>query len=69
MIKNMDEYFKRNDNDKLVLISDGVEYKVTFATIKEIDYFYQYPNINDIEKGWTTPKKRLVSDISDSLPK
>lgn len=65
----MSEYFSRNDRNELILVSNGIEYRITLATIKDVEYFYQYPTIDEMERGLTEPKKRLVSEISNSLPK
>ena len=65
----MNEYFSRNDRNELILISNETEYRITLATIKGIEYFYQYPTIDEMGRGQTEPKKRLVSEISNSLPK
>jgi len=65
----MDEYFSRNDRNELILVSNGIEYRITLATIKGVDYFYQYPTIDEMKRGQTKPKKRLVSEINNSLPK
>lgn len=64
----MKEYFIKNPDSKLALISNGIEYVITFAVIGGIEYFYQYPTIEEIEKGSTLPKKRLVSEITHFLP-
>jgi len=64
----MNEYFTRNDKKELVLISNNIEYKITLAKINGIEYFYQYPTIEEMESGDTVPKRRLVTDISNSLP-
>lgn len=64
----MNEYFSRNDRNELILVSNGTEYRITLSTIKGIEYFYQYPTIDEMERGQTEPKKRLVSEISNSLP-
>lgn len=65
----MNEYFSRNDRNELILVSNNIEHQITLATTDGIEYFYQYPTIAEMERGQTIPKKRLVSDISNSLPK
>jgi hypothetical protein len=65
----MNEYFSRNKRNELILVSNGTEYRITLATIDGIEYFYQYPTIDEMERGQTEPKKRLVSEINNSLPK
>lgn len=62
------EYFKKDEKGELVLVSNEIEYKITFATINGIEYFYQYPSKSELEKGGEIERRR-VADISDSLPK
>jgi hypothetical protein len=68
IINNMNEYFSRNNRNELILVSNGIEHRITLATIDGIEYFYQYPTIDEMERGQTTPKRRLVSEISTPLP-
>ena len=65
----MNEYFSRNNRNELILVSNGIDYRITLATIDNIEYFYQYPTIDEMERGQIEPKRRLVSEISGSLPK
>jgi hypothetical protein len=62
----MNEYFSRNERNELILISNDIEYQITLATIDGIEYFYQYPTIDEMERGQTIPEKRLVSEINGS---
>jgi hypothetical protein len=67
MEKIKNEYFTRNEKNELVLISYGVEYKIRLTERGKIKQFYQYPSDEEMAMGGK-PKKRLISEISDSLP-
>jgi hypothetical protein len=64
----MEEIFIRNSNNEMMLLSNGIEYKVTFGVINDIEYFYQYPTKEEMEKGINV-KRRLLSEISNQPPK
>lgn len=64
----MDEYFERDENGDIVLVSNNIRYKITFAIIDDVDHFYQYPTKDDFNRGQTKPKIRKVSEVSDFLP-
>lgn len=59
-----EEYFSRNKKGEAILVSNGTEYRVTFAVIDGVDYFYQYPTAEEILKG-VEIKRRQASEINN----
>jgi hypothetical protein len=47
----MNEYYIIDNNGNTLLITKGIQRKVTFATIENEEWVYIYPTLDESEKG------------------
>lgn len=53
----MNEYYIIDNNGNTLLITNGIQRKVTFATIENEEWVYIYPTLDESEKGIQVVRK------------
>jgi hypothetical protein len=53
----MKEYYTLDKNGNKILVTNGIQREVTFATIENEEWVYIYPTLEEKEKGVQVIKK------------
>ena len=61
----MNEYYTIDKNGNTLLVTNGIQRVVTFATIKNEEWVYIYPTLEKQEKGFQVVRKRKSQTACD----